>query len=89
MTQKEKQLYEHWKSLSWNEYYEESLEYNFEEFSDDFNALIKDVIMDKAFENTELNNIPFEESLQKSFDSWTKEEQDIFLNEDWSEFDYE
>lgn len=89
LTQKEKQLYEHWKSLSWSEYYKESLAYNFEEFSDEFNNLIKDDIMDKAFEDTEPNNTSFEESLQRTFDSWTKEEQDAFLNEDWSEFDYE
>lgn len=89
MTQKEKQLYEHWKSLSWDEYYKESLAYNFEEFSDEFNKLIKDDIMDKAFEDTEPNNTSFEESLQRAFDSWTKEEQEAFLNEDWSEFDYE
>ena len=45
--------------------------------------------MDKAFEDTEPNNTSFEESLQRAFDSWTKEEQEAFLNEDWSEFDYE
>lgn len=29
----------------------------------------------------------FEEALQRTFDSWTEEEHQAYLNEDWSEFD--
>ena len=85
----EKNLYEHWKTLDWDSYYKESLNYDFNTFSEEFNNLIRDNILDKAFENTEPNNTSFEESLQRTFDSWNEEEQEAFLNEDWSEFDYE
>ena len=42
----EKKLYEHWKTLDWDSYYKESLNYDFNTFSEEFNTLIRDNILD-------------------------------------------
>ena len=81
----EEQLYEHWKTLDWDSYYKESLDYDFNTFSEEFNNLVRDNIMDKAFENVKEDDISYEESLEKWFNSLSKEDQETFLNEDWSE----
>ena len=81
----EKKLYEHWKTLDWDTYYEESLNYDFNEFSKEFNDLVRDNILNKAFENIEEDDTPYEEVLEKWFNNLSKEDQIAFLNEDWSE----
>lgn len=83
----EKKLYEHWKTLDWDSYYKESLNYDFNTFSEEFNSLIRDDILDKAFENIEEDNTPYEEAIEKWFNSLSKEDREAFLNEDWIELD--
>ena len=61
--------------------------YDFDNCSEDFDDEFRYQMARKYLKDFENDDTPFEISLQKAFDSWTKEEQEAFLNEDWSDWD--
>ena len=87
MTNKEKQLLE-----KFSKYSKEELEDGINELPDEhecsseFNISIMNLIHDIIMKDVELPQVDFEDALQEWFDKLTKEDQEAFLNEDWSEF---
>lgn len=91
MTKEEKTLLNKLQSMEFEEYETELdilLEtYDFNNCSEDFDAEFRNLMGKKYLKGISFNNIPFEESIQKMFDSYTEQERQAYLNEDWSEFD--
>ena len=87
MTKKEKQLLENYSKLNFDQLSDEvnNNDFDKDDFSEEFRNELCDLISSACFREYPQENIPFEESLQKAFDSWSKEEQQEFLNEDWSD----
>lgn len=87
MINKEKQLLE-----KFSKYSKEELEDRVNELPDEnecsteFNTSIMNLIHDITMKDVELPQVDFEDALQEWFDRQTKEDQEAFLNEDWSEF---
>ena len=91
MTNEERKLLDKLSKMELPEYEKELnslLEtYDFDNCSEDFDDEFRILMARQYLKDFEDDDTPFEISLQKAFDSWTKEEQEAFLNEDWSELD--
>ena len=87
MTNKEKQLLEKYSSYNFDQLSAEFDVNDFDssEFTNEFRDAICNMLSHLCFKDEP--NIPFEESLQKAYDSWDEERQKDFLTEDWSDFD--
>lgn len=74
--------------------YEEQLNvtletYDFDNCSEDFDVEFRNLMGHQYLKDLPEDDTPFEESLQRAFDSWSKEEQEAFLSEDWSDYSIE
>lgn len=91
MTDKERKLLDRLSKMELPEYEKELnslLEtYDFDNCSEDFDDEFRYQMARKYLKDFENDDTPFEISFQKAFNSWTKEEQEAFLNEDWSDWD--
>ena len=91
MTNEERKLLDKLSSMEFEEYEKELnnlLEnYNFDNCSEDFDAEFRNLMGTKYLGDDPTDIISFEDALQRTFDSWTEEERQAYLNEDWSEFD--
>ena len=91
MTNEERKLLDKLSKMELPEYEKELnslLEtYDFDNCSEDFDDEFRILMARQYLKDFEDDDTPFEISLQKAFDSWTKEEQEAFLNEDWSDWD--
>lgn len=91
MTNEERKLLDKLSSMEFEEYKKELnnlLEtYNFDNCSEDFDDEFRYQMARKYLKDFENDDTPFEEALEKWFNSLSKEDQEAFLNEDWSEFD--
>ena len=61
--------------------------YDFDNCSEDFDDEFRILMARQYLKDFEDDDTPFEESLERWFNSLSKEEQEAYLNEDWSEFD--
>lgn len=61
--------------------------YDFDNCSEDFDDEFRILMVRQYLKDFEDNDTPFEEALERWFNSLSKEEQEAYLNEDWSEFD--
>lgn len=91
MTADERTLLDKLSNMEFEEYEKELnnlLEnYDFDNCSEDFDDEFRYQMARKYLKDFENDDTPFEEALEKWFNSLSKEEQEAFLNEDWSEFD--
>lgn len=90
MTEKECMLIEKFKEMNLAEF-EEKVSILYESkptFSEEFDINLRNIISNKYLGELPYNDTPYEESLEKWFNSLSKEDQEAFLNEDWSEFNY-
>lgn len=91
MTVDERTLLDRLSNMEFEEYEKELnnlLEnYDFDNCSEDFDDEFRYQMARKYLKDFENDDTPFEEALEKWFNSLSKEEQEAFLNEDWSEFD--
>lgn len=89
MTIKEKRLLEKYSKLCFNDISQEVENNNFdsEEYTEEFRDELCNLLAKICFTENPQPDIPFEEVLQKAFDSWDEERQREFLEEDWSELD--
>lgn len=91
MTADERTLLDKLSNMEFEEYEKELnnlLEtYDFDNCSEDFDAGFRNLIAEKYLSDLPYDDTPYEEALEKWFNSLSKEDQEAFLNEDWSEFD--
>lgn len=91
MTKNERILLNKLSSMEFEEYRKELnilLEtYDFDNCSEDFDSEFRNLMGHQYLKDVPLDDTPYEEALEKWFNSLSKEDQEAFLNEDWSEFD--
>ena len=91
MTVDERTLLDRLSNMEFEEYEKELnnlLEnYDFDNCSEDFEAEFRNLMGHQYLKDIPIDDTPYEEALEKWFNSLSKEEQEAFLNEDWSEFD--
>ena len=91
MTSEERKLLDKLSKMELPEYEKELnslLEtYDFDNCSEDFDSEFRYQMARKYLKDFENDDTPFEEALERWFNSLSKEEQEAYLNEDWSEFD--
>ena len=91
MTKNERMLLDKLSSMEFEEYRKELnilLEtYDFDNCSEDFDNEFRYQMAHKYLEDFEDDDTPYEEAIEKWFNSLSKEDKEAFLNEDWSELD--
>lgn len=91
MTKNERMLLDKLNIMEFEEYRKELnilLEtYGFDNCSEDFDDEFRYQMAHKYLEDFEDDDTPFEESLEVWINSLSEEDREVFLNEDWSEFD--
>lgn len=91
MTSEERKLLDKLSKMELPEYEKELnslLEtYDFDNCSEDFDDEFRNLIAHQYLKDLREDNTPFEVSLERWFNSLSKEDQEAFLNEDWSDLD--
>lgn len=91
MTDSERKLLDKLSKMELTEYEKELnvlLEtYDFDNCSEDFDGEFRNLIAHQYLKDLPEDNTPFEVSLERWFNSLSKEDQEAFLNEDWSDLD--
>lgn len=87
MTNEEKKLYESFSKMNTQQIFDELERYNVDDFSDELDDAIHELIWNRMDEEIGIPTTPFEDSLEKWFNTLSEEEQHAFLTEDWSDLD--
>lgn len=87
MTNEEKKLYESFSKMNTQQIFDELERYNVDDFSDELDDAIHELIWNRMDEEIGIPTTPFEDSLEKWFNMLSEEEQHAFLTEDWSDLD--